>query len=492
MDRMVSNRGIRRLYWAVSTCFLVLAAWLYCKEGPYVKIMDISAVPESGQIQAEVLADGKNIKVLCKDRDVKLFVNESSKDGKTCLLIYGECEESRQGSVAIKVASDSDDQKETWDCRMIAGTLLGEAKAYAVENRARKAYLGVSGLLFLFFGVRWFWGEKSKIQRELEAYSSRIIEKLGQEPGMDKCCREGGRLFAAYEKQKVIMVLLVSWVWTFWLFWVLHGANHGRFDRLSGGYLRALIAGAAAAAGLKFAASIRWSGLSKGILIRDCRPVTAAAAYLRMGTYGIERNWSRFLLYHNGASGLYRSGHCREALEISDMAWKMLKRKPRDYIVYVHSSLKYQCFKVLEEAEAAEKEKQQMEALVAQNPGWKRQKSIQRFLGIQDICQRIEAGEIEQAEKSAREILGQWKEGYYRLPVLGLMADLKEFLGKEEEAAGLREEILAFSPENKEVRQVMGEGRLRYQEKRAKAWDPGLLLIDAVCLCAIAGILFFI
>ena len=490
MDKTVSNRGIRRLYWAVSACFLVLAAWLYCKEGPYVKIMDISAVPKSGQIQAEVLADGKNIKVSCKDRDVKLFVNESSEGDKTCLMIYGECEESREGSVTIKVVSDSDDWKETWNCRMLAGILTGEAKVHAAENRARKAYLWFSGLMFLFFGVRWFWGEKSKIQKELEAYSSRVIEKLGQEPGMDKFCRDGRRLCAAYEKQKVIMVLLVSWAWAFWLFWVLHGANHGRFDQVSGGCLRALIFGAAAAGCLKFAASIRWGGLSKEILTGDCRPVTAAAAYLLMGTYGIERNWSRFLLYHNGASGLYRSGHCREALEISDMAWKMLKRKPRDYIGYVHSSLKYQCFQVLEELEAAEQEKQRMEALVAQNPGWKRKKSIQRFLGIQDICQRIEAGEIEQAEKSAREILGQWKEGYYRLPVLGLMAELKEFLGKEEEAAGLREEILAFSPENKEVRQVMGEGRLRYREKKAKAWDPGLLVIDAVCLCGIAGTLF--
>lgn len=308
---------------------------------------------------------------------------------------------------------------------------------------------------------------------------------------MENCCREGGRLFGAYEKQKVLMLLLVTWLWMFLFFKVLWGVNHGKFDSMPGGYRAVLFLGVFVAVALKLVASIRWSRLSTGILIRDCRPVTGAVAYLLMGTYGVERTWSQFLLFHNAASGLYRSGHCREALDISDMAWKLLKKQPRDYIVFVHSSLKYQCYRVLEERESAEREKLRMEALLDKNPAWKRRKGIQRFLGIQDICQRIESGEVEQAEKNARKILGQWKEGYYRLPVLGLMAELKEFLGKEEEAAKLRQEILTFSPENKEVRQVMGEGRLSYQEKRAKAWDAGLMVLYGICAVGIGAILIF-
>jgi len=490
MEKTVSNRGIRRLYWAVSACFIVLAAWLYCKEGPYVKIMDISVVPQAGRLEADIVADGKNVKVSAGDKGVSLFVEESYEGGRPRLLIYGECEEGRQAPVDIKVASDSHDWQEAWTCQVLVGTQAGETRLHAVKNRARDACLWISLFFGIFMGVFWLRREKSKIHRDLEAYSNKVIERLGQEPGMERCCKEGRRLFAAYESQKVLMLLLVTWLWLFWFFRVMGEVNHGGYGHISGGYRLALLTGFLLAAVLEFAASVRWGRLSKGLLTEECRPVTGAVTYLLMGNYGIERKWSRFLLYHNGASGLYRSGHCKEALEISDMAWGMLKKEPRDYIVYVHSSLKYQCLKVLEEDEAAKQEGQRMEALLAKNPGWKKRKGIQRFLGIQDICQWMETGEIERAEKSARDILGQWKEGYYRLPVLGFMAELKDFLGKEEEAAKLREEILTFSPENIEVRQAMGKGRLSYHGKKAKAWDAGLMVIYGGCVCGIAAILF--
>ena len=41
MERTVSKKGIKRIYLAVSACFMVLAAWLYCKEDVYIKILDL-------------------------------------------------------------------------------------------------------------------------------------------------------------------------------------------------------------------------------------------------------------------------------------------------------------------------------------------------------------------------------------------------------------------------------------------------------------------
>ena len=69
------------------------------------------------------------------------------------------------------------------------------------------------------------------------------------------------------------------------------------------------------------------------------------------------------------------------------------------------------------------------------------------------------------------------------------MAELKEFLGKEEEAHGLRDEILSFSPENKEVRQIMGKGRLSYREKKAAVWDLGLVAVYGICAAGIGACL---
>lgn len=141
----------------------------------------------------------------------------------------------------------------------------------------------------------------------------------------------------------------------------------------------------------------------------------------------------------------------------------------------------------MEEKELAQKEKIYMDSLLDSHPNWRKRKDIQRVLGIQNICEWIETGEIEQAEASAREILGQWKEGYYRLSVLGLMVELKEYLGKEQEAGLLRNEILTFSPENKEVRQAMAEGRLSFRWEKVQISDYLGAGIRILCLAGIGA-----
>ena len=490
MERTVSKKGIKRIYWAVSACFMVLAAWLYCKEDVYIKILDLEIVPNRGQIQVEILADGKNQHVSLGERQVELYVERQDEGGKTRLLIHGECEEERKEPVAVKVVSDAGDWQEGWSYKVHAGEQQGEIRFETVKNSGRIFYLWISVLMAVLPGIMWFREDKSPGSRELADYAGKVMEKLELEPGMERYCGEGKRLFAVYRRQRVLSLMLAEWMWVFSCFCMLQGLFHERI--VSEGLLFYVILGIYMAGFMTLSIFIsrRWGNLMIEILVGDCRPVTAAVVYLLMGNYGIERKLSRFLLHHNGASGLYRSGHCREALEISEMAWQMLSKKPGDYTTFVHSSLKYQCLKVLEEHQAAAEEKEKMEALLQNNPGLRRRKGIQRFLGIQDICQWIETGEIERAERSAKEILGQWKEGYYRLPILGLMAELKEFLGKEDEEAALRQEILTFSPENKEVRQVMGEGRLSYRPVKAKAWDPVLTAVWVMCAAVIAGCVF--
>lgn len=489
VEGTVSNRKNKWFYMAVSALFFVLAAWLYCQEGPWVKVMELNMIPEDGRFEVDLLADGRHIRAMTQDESVRLFVDESQAEGMTRVMIYGECESGRQEPVRVKVTGDCEETGQTWKYRVVSGTAADEPVVDKFPNAIRKWYLIMTGLLWVLGGIGLSGGRKTRQQKELEDYGSRILELLAQEPGMDQACREGERVFAQFERRKAADLLFVAGAWSFYLFWLLHHDLHAAFLD-SGTVWKLMAAGAFLAVAVALALRIGRNTAFVTILTRDCRPVTAATAYLLEGRYGRLSQTARFGLYHNGASGLYRSGHCREALELSRLGWKSLSKKTGDYVTFISSSLQYQCLKVLEETEEAEKEKKRIEGLLSSHPDWKKKKDIQRFLGIQNICRWIETGEIEQAEKSAREILGQWQEGYYRLPVLSLMAELKEYLGKEDEAALLREEILTFSPENKEVRQVMGEGRLRFHWEKVHTGDTRGTVLRILCAAAI--LVFFL
>lgn len=484
MGQTISNTRNKLLYMAVSAFFMALAAWLYLQEGPYIKSMDLYIVPQKGQFEIEVLSDGKKAEVFALEKGIKLLTDQKKVDGKQRLLINGEViSEQGESFVQIRIVSDCENPKEGWKYQVLTGTQPQESILSGEKNIGRDIYLGLSILTAVFLSAWPFLQRNSKEQKELIIYGNKVIEMLEQEPGMAQSCADGKRLFAVYERRKAVNLLLTVWAGMFLLCGILHKAYHGE-DMRSISVWCGLFLGT----GLLSGVADTWNRISFGkILIEECRPVTAAVAYLCSGSYGIWHTWERVVMYHNGAAGLYRSGHSKEALDISELVWKLLHRKPNAYITYTHSSLKYQCLKVLEEKELAQKEKIYMDSLLDSHPNWRKRKDIQRVLGIQNICEWIETGEIEQAEASAREILGQWKEGYYRLSVLGLMVELKEYLGKEQEAGLLRNEILTFSPENKEVRQAMAEGRLSFRWEKVQISDYLGAGIRILCLAGIGA-----
>lgn len=484
MGQTISNTRNKLLYMAVSAFFMVLAAWLYLQEDPYIKSMDLHIAPQKGQFEVEVLLDGKNAEVLAIEKGVKLLVDQKKVDGKQRLLINGESISGQEeSSIQIRIVSDCENLKEGWKYQVLTGTEVEKSILSGKRNIGRNIYLGLSILVTIFLSAWPFLQRNPKEHKELIIYGNKVIEMLEQEPGMAQSCADGKRLFAVYERRKAVNLLLTVWAGVFLLCGILHKAYHSE-DMRSISVWCGLFLGTGLLSGVADA----WNKISFGkILIEECRPVTAAVAYLCSGSYGIWHTWERVVMYHNGAAGLYRSGHSKEALDISELVWKLLHRKPNAYITYTHSSLKYQCLKVLEEKELAQKEKIYMDSLLDSHPNWRKRKDIQRVLGIQNICEWIETGEIEQAETSAREILGQWKEGYYRLSVLGLMVELKEYLGKEQEAGLLRNEILTFSPENKEVRQAMAEGRLSFRWEKVQISDHLGAGIRILCLAGIGA-----
>lgn len=484
MKQTISNIGCKLMYMAVSVFFAALAAWLYFQENSYIKSMDLYIMPENGQFEAEVLADGSNVQVFTIDKGVRLLVDQRQEEGNFRLLIYGECvSEREETSARVRIVSDCENLEGEWKYQILTGTDVQEAVLTGRRNTGRTLSLILAIVTAVCLTAWPFWHRNTKEQKELTAYGNRVMEILEQEPDMAQVCADGKRLFVVYEKRKVANLLLTVWADVFLLRGILYKIYHGAEIRVTvawcGIFLGAVVLSYVAAA---------WNNISFGkILIEECRPVTAAAAYLCSGGYGVWHTWKQVVMYHNGAAGLYRSGHYREALDISELVWKLLRRKPNAYIVYTHSSLKYQCLKALNQKEQAHNEKMRMEVLLESHPAWKKRKDIQRVLGIQNIYEWIETGEIEQAEASACQILEQWKERYYRLPVLGLMVELKEYLGKEQEADLLRNEILTFSPENKEVRQIMSEGRLSFRWEKVRTRDGLGTGIRLLCLAGIMG-----
>ena len=75
------------------------------------------------------------------------------------------------------------------------------------------------------------------------------------------------------------------------------------------------------------------------------------------------------------------------------------------------------------------------------------------------------------AEKTGEDYLRRCQDDYHRLQALGLMAEVKENLGKTEEVSDIRRKILTFSSENKEVRDAMAYGPCTYSLKKLAVND---------------------
>ena len=74
---------------------------------------------------------------------------------------------------------------------------------------------------------------------------------------------------------------------------------------------------------------------------------------------------------------------------------------------------------------------------------------------------------MEQAEIEGNYYLDRCHSDYHRLPMLAMIAEVKEMLEKSLEAADLRKRLLRYSPENHEVLKAMAYGCLLYTSMEA-------------------------
>lgn len=158
---------------------------------------------------------------------------------------------------------------------------------------------------------------------------------------------------------------------------------------------------------------------------------------------------------------------------------------------YIHAGLECRCLTELGYEAEAGKAQEELGRILEKNRKLRSRTDVEMNLVLGQIRQQIEAGEMELAEAQAQRLLSQCQKAYDRLPVLGVLAAVKEHLGKEAEAGVLRSEILTFSPENREVRQAMAEGRLNFRQEGLSTRDNPGTGIRVACVMGIC-VLFFL
>ncbi len=487
MRRPDSERTLKWLYMAVSVAFMLLTAWLYWKEDSYIKMMGVEVAPKKGRFQVEILAEGKNMRVLCDDPETNLFVEEKLVEGRRRLLIHGECREERGDSpVLIRIIGDSRDMEEKWKYQILMGGEGEEAYLTVRPNGGRVLCLLAGTLAVIAGAISLFGRGSSRKYSQAAVCGNRILRKLERDPGLGEVLSEGERLFAASRKRQMMNVLCLGWLWLFLAFWMVHSLYHG--DSLS---RRAGVYGTLTAGVFLLAAAARSRGkvlLMKPLTVH-CRPLTAAVLYLKLAGSRRDKRGSG-VWYHNGAVGLLRGGYYEEALALSREAWKLSERRAGVLQTYMHLSLEQRCLAELGYRREALEAKGRMEAFLEAHPSLKRRPDIRRNLSVDEIRRQVEDGEMEQAESGAQSLLNQCRSGYSRLPVLGVLTAVKEHLGKEAEAELLRNQLLEFCPENIEVRHERKEGRLHFRRDRIVLRDKADMAVRLLCAVGIAVFFF--
>ena len=488
MEQRRSGRKIRLFCVAVSALFIALTAWLYYREDLYIKTMTLEAVPDEGRFQAEILADGRNVEVLCDDPSVELFVDRKTVEGKLRLLIHGICQDTgMKEPIRLRVVSDSGNPAEKWKYQILTGSETKKPVLTGRENRGRVSY--VLSAVFTTMMICLLSADMGRKRRSREAAScaSEVLDMMRQDSTMENSWKEGRRLFVLFERRKEMNLLLTVWLWLFMAFWMVHRTYRGVPFKSQAGFYGVLIVILLILA-LLLSRTLELSFVK--ILTKECRPLTAAAAFLFMGTEGLGSRKNHFIWYQNGATGLYRAGYYEEALAIARAARPLAGKKLKDAKAYVYMRLKYLCLEELGRSQEAEREKQNIEKLLDTCPALRKRQDIQNNLDMDNIREWVEAGELEQAEAGAQALLNRCQEGYFRLPVLGILKSIKEYMGKEGEAEILRNEILTFSPENKEVHEAMREGHLTYLPKKLTGADKTGSAIRAMLAMGIITFIF--
>lgn len=350
-------------------------------------------------------------------------------------------------------------------------------------------YAGMSVFLTLVVGIMLVGNRFSKNRDSILAPAMKLIYSLEHDDETRSFFEDGKVYYLAMERRSIIDTILgILFLWASVLL---------AYERL----LRSDVSGeTGAVAGVVIAAILflavnflfrnYWQRALLHPLLRYNRPISASVACLLEGIYGLPTMRKRAVYMHNAAVGLCRGGRIEESLILCRLARNMAGKHKGSLFMYLNSDTVAVCHRRLGDEEAADREELRKELILEENPLLMKNKDIKLNLLASRFRCMLKACQLTDAENAGEEYLDRCEDDYHRLSMLGLMADVKEALGKEEEASDIRTQLLAFSPENKEVRNTMAYGPCTYSCEKLAVSDRSVSILRILYGTVIAALLF--
>lgn len=471
------------LFPIVSVFMIIFAFWFSRQEGSYKQAIEISFEPVRNMFTMELLAEGKYMEPHVNHGDAELLWESAVGNGKSYLRIEGKLPEHQlKKPIALRITSDSGQEIREMEILSISGISAASYQIDVVKDDAWLLYVGFSFVLVAVMAILLagsFWGKK---KQQRFSYAMGLAEGLKANPATEKCFEDGQRYFLAVERMCIVDMLsgmLFIWISVLWFYRKSYSPD--RFLAI-GWFLLALVAFFIITNFLR----IYRNRVMLRPLLCDNRPLSASVACLLDGINGTGSIRERAISLHNAAIGLYRSGRFREALTLEDQAWNLVGKHKGTMLCFLHSDLRSACLRCLGEGQVAEREELKLEVMLEGTPWLSKNKDIQMRSLSSRIRDLISRGELEQAEKEGEDYINRCGDDYHRLPMLGMMAEVKDMLDKPLEAGELRKRLLSYSPENHEVLKATVYGPCTYSFTGLKACDfPGIILRAAYVLAVI-------
>lgn len=474
------------LFPILSVFMIIFAFWLSRQEGSYKQDTEISFEPIQGMFTVELLADGKRMEPHVSYGDAELLWESAVGNGKSYLRIEGNIPEHQlKKPIALRITSDSGNEIRDMEILSNSGISAAGCQIDIVKDDTWPLYVGFSLVLIVVMVILLAGSFGVKKKRQRFACAIGLAEALKADPATENCFKDGQRYFLAVERMCIVDTLtgmLFVWISVLWFYRKSYSSG---WSQVIGCFLLALAAFFIITNFLR----IYRNRVMLRPLLCDNRPLSASAACLLDGINGIGSMRERALSLHNAAVGLYRSGRVGEALTLEDLAWNLAGKHKGVMLCFLHSDLRSVCLRCLGEGWAAEREELKLELMLEDTPWLCKNKDIQMRSLSAKIRGLISRGELEQAEKEGEDYLNRCSDDYHRLPMLDMVAEVKDMLKKPLEADELRKRLLSYSPENHEVLKATVYGPCTYSYTRLKAYDFSGIIFRAGYVLAVIFLL---
>lgn len=345
--------------------------------------------------------------------------------------------------------------------------------------------MAVTGGAACFWGI---WRHRGEINKD---YIRQFLLDMGRDEEYREIFEAGKRWFLVNDRRKYWNMILVVLLMQGSGLLALYGFCH-KVPFINGGFF--VIYGGMVLAGLCFL-RICQRKKSMGMLMRELRPLTASAAFLMEALEGGSAGSPYGVSVHNAAVGLCRAGKYEAALGLADAAWE---EKKNAFLRICHSNLRYVCLRNLNRTDEAGREADLQKKIMYENPGLQKSEGISAGIQTINIWETLGCNKREQAWTYTEEYLKQFKDDYYRLPILSIQAMIEEDRGRIEQVDAIYRQILLYSPENIEVRRAMAYGgKSNYRESSSLFQDTVLnivrfiLSVTGICVLCLLGQLCF-